>query len=56
MRRIKRNWLLILGIFAFVIGIVLQAGTGTIDGSVLIPLPLICAALMLERPVNSHAK
>ena len=48
MRHIKRNWLVALGLFAFIAGIVLQASTGKIDGSVLIPLPLIYAALRLR--------
>lgn len=48
MRYIKRNWLVALGLFALITGIVLQASTGKIDGSVLIPLPLIYAALRLR--------
>ena len=47
-RYIKRNWIVILGFLAFFFGIILQAGTGKIDGSVLIPLPLIYAALRLR--------
>ena len=48
-RYIKRNWLVILGWFAFVIGLALQAGNGKVDGSVLIPLPLIYAAMLLRN-------
>ena len=55
-RYIKRNWIVILGFLAFLFGIILQAGTGKIDGSVLIPLPLIYAALVLrEKAVKQDA-
>lgn len=45
---IKRNGLVSLGFFAFALGIVLQASTGKIDGSVLFPLPIIYVALRLR--------
>jgi hypothetical protein len=45
---IKHNWLVILGWLAFIIGLVLQAGIGKIDGSALIPLPLIYFAMLLR--------
>lgn len=50
---IKRNWLVIFGFVAFLIGIALQTSTGKIDGSVLIPLPLIFVALC-EREQESN--
>lgn len=53
---IKQNWLVILGVLAFAIGVALQVGTGKVDGSVLIPLPLIYVALLLRKPVNSDAR
>lgn len=52
---IKRSWLVLFGFLALGIGIVLQAHTGKIDGSALIPLPLIYAALRLRNPVKINA-
>ena len=46
---IKRNGLMVLGFTALAAGIVLQASTGRIDGSVLFPLPIIYAALRLRE-------
>lgn len=46
---IRRNGLVLLGLFAFSFGAVLQLCTGMIDGSVLFPLPLIYAALCLRE-------
>lgn len=51
-RYIKHNWLVILGLLALGTGFVLQASTGKIDGSALIPLPLIYFALRLRKPVK----
>lgn len=46
---IRRNALVICAYIAFSLGIILQARTGKIDGSVLIPIPLIYAAMLLRR-------
>ena len=54
-QHIRQNWLVILGILAFVTGIVLQAIIGRIDGSALIPLPLIYAALRLRKPNKNRS-
>ncbi len=48
-RYIRKYWLVILGLASFAVGFVLQAQTGTIDGSVLIPLPLIYLAFVLAK-------
>lgn len=52
---IKHNWLVLFGFLALGVGTVLQAHTGKIDGSALIPLPLIYAALRLRNPVKTDA-
>lgn len=40
---------MILGWVAFFVGLALQAGNGKIDGSILIPLPIIYAAMLLRN-------
>ena len=55
-RRRKPSVLVIFGYIAFSIGIVLQACSGKIDGSVLIPIPLIYAAMLLRRGGAKDAK
>ena len=54
--RRKPNVLVTFGYIAFSIGIILQASTGKIDGSVLIPLPLIYAAMLLRKGGAKDAK
>ena len=45
---IKRSWLIILGWFAFLLGLLISIQTGTTHGDVLIPLPLIYVAYRLK--------
>lgn len=44
-----RNWLLILGWLVFFFGLIIQASTGRVDGSVLIPLPIIFTILTFGK-------
>lgn len=50
MRRcIRKYWLVILGFASFAVGVALQTRMGAIDGSALIPLPLIYLAFVLAK-------
>lgn len=47
---LERNWLVILCIVAFFVGLALEVQSGIVDGAVLIPVPFLVLALMFREP------
>jgi len=47
---LERDWLVILCIAAFFVGLALEVQSGIVDGAVLIPVPLLVLTLMFREP------